>query len=145
MSSLSSDPGLHALVPFLSICTYQLSLDAMNAKDLRLFWAAAWFYRAMVCNPYMHLTLYLQRILPGLATLVANSKVTEGDHWAPRVFSAMTTAMVVERYAVIYPPLRGQVRDPGGGVGGGNCGGGGGNCGGEITREKVRGGGGINN
>ena len=114
-ASLGGDPGLHELVPYLSLHVHNTVTAAVGPGKGALdpLWAAMRLFRCMVTNPHMHLELYLHQMLPSVMTVVANNRLapgygggpTGGDHYALRAFAAQTLAMLVRKYAAVYRPL----------------------------------------
>jgi hypothetical protein len=115
-ASLGGDPGLHELVPYLSLHIHNTVTAAVGPQGrgaLDPLWAAMRLFRCMVANPHMHLELYLHQMLPSVMTVVANNRLAAGvggglgggDHYALRAFAAQTLAMLVKKYAPVYRPL----------------------------------------
>lgn len=115
-ASLGGDPGLHELVPYLSLHVHNTVTAAVGPQGrgaLDSLWAAMRLFRCMVANPHMHLELYLHQMLPSVMTVVANNRLAAGvggglgggDHYALRAFAAQTLAMLVRKYAPVYRPL----------------------------------------
>ncbi len=131
LTSLGSDPGLHELVPYLSLHVHNTVTAVVGAGGrgaLDPLWAAMRIFRCMVVNPHMHLELYLHQMLPSVMTVIANNRLAStsasaaaaggangeggggagggnGDHFALRTFAAQTLAMLVRKYANVYRPL----------------------------------------
>jgi transcription initiation factor TFIID subunit 6 len=115
-ASLGGDPGLHELVPYLSLHIHNTVTAAVGPQGrgaLDPLWAAMRLFRCMVANPHMHLELYLHQMLPSVMTVIANNRLASGvggglgggDHYALRAFAAQTLAMLVKKYAPVYRPL----------------------------------------
>ena len=112
-ASLGGDPGLHELVPYLSLHVHNTVTAAVGSGRgaLEPLWAAMKLFRCMVVNPHMHLELYLHQMLPSVMTVIANNRLASGnaggsgDHYSLRVFAAQTLAMLVRKYASVYRPL----------------------------------------
>jgi transcription initiation factor TFIID subunit 6 len=108
--SLSEDPGLGNLVPYLirfisEECTHNLINLPLLERLIRAI-------QCLLINPNIHIELYLHQIMPILLTCLVGKKLCKSpreNHWKLRDFSASIIAYICSKYGAIYHTLQPRI------------------------------------
>ncbi|XP_078446607.1 TATA BOX ASSOCIATED FACTOR II 59 [Wolffia australiana] len=110
LSSLSTDSGLHPLVPYFS---YFIAEEVTrNLNDLSLLVALMRVVQSLLQNPHIHIEPYLHQLMPSIITCLVAKRLghrLSDDHWELRDFSATLVASICSRYGHVYHNLQSRV------------------------------------
>lgn len=110
-NSLTEEPGLHQLLPYLS----QLVADevAKCLRQLPLLYSLMQLVEAILANSqHLHVEPYLHQLMPPILTCLLGKSLCEHpsqDHWGLREFSAQLLHTVCSRYGTAYPSLQPRI------------------------------------
>ncbi|KAJ1475966.1 hypothetical protein T484DRAFT_1966945 [Baffinella frigidus] len=110
LQSLRSDPGLQALLPYLT----QFVTDevARSLKDLDVLHALLAMTAALLQNPQLHVEPRLHQLMPAVMTCMVGKKLCKSAlqaHWALRDRAAQLLTLIVTRYASSYATLQQRI------------------------------------
>lgn len=107
--SISRDPGLQELVPFLVRYVQQeLYKHSHNAEHCRTLVRLA--HQGLLQNPHLHLELHLHELLPALMTcIVARKLAPNQNHWALRREAAACLVRACTVFGADYSTLKARV------------------------------------
>uniref|UniRef100_A0A0C9RR19 TSA: Wollemia nobilis Ref_Wollemi_Transcript_21826_2045 transcribed RNA sequence n=1 Tax=Wollemia nobilis TaxID=56998 RepID=A0A0C9RR19_9CONI len=105
--SLSTDSGLHPLVPYFT----QFIADEVTRSlgDFSLLFALMRVVRSLFHNPHIHIELYLHQLMPSVVTCLVSKKLGRGfsqNHWELRDFTADIIALICRRFGHVYHNLQ---------------------------------------
>ncbi|KAH9294357.1 hypothetical protein KI387_040439, partial [Taxus chinensis] len=108
--SLSTDSGLHPLVPYFT----QFIADEVTRSlgDFTLLFALMRVVRSLLNNSHIHIEPYLHQLMPSVITcLVAKRLGTRfsQNHWELRDFTADLVAFICRRFGHVYHNLQPRV------------------------------------
>jgi len=109
-ASLSIDPGLQFLVPYLT--KYVSEQVQSNLENLSFLFSLMRLSKCLIVNPNLNNELYLHQLLPAVLTCVLSKKLCRKgfeDHWSLRVFAADLTKIVCAQYAESYTVLQRRI------------------------------------
>ena len=109
--SVSRDPGLQELVPFLvRYCQQELYKYITTTSHLEHCRTLVRLARALLENPHLHLELHLHELLPVLMTCVVAKKLPSSDHhWMLRREAAQTLLEACDMFGTEYSTLKARV------------------------------------
>jgi transcription initiation factor TFIID subunit 6 len=110
LTSLSTDPGIHQLLPYFTkfIATHVTN----NLRQLRLLRALMQMIEAMLKSSYLHLEPYLHQLMPAMLTCLVGKRLCESpteNHWELRDFAAQLVARICRRYGKEYRDLQPRI------------------------------------
>lgn len=110
LKSLSTDSGIHALIPYFS----QFIADTVqrNLKHLNLLSNLIRMTKALLLNPSIQLEPYLHQFMPPVLTCVVGNTLCEDlreDHWSLRDLASELVRLVCEKYGQFYPTLQTRI------------------------------------
>ncbi|KAL6057925.1 histone H4-like TAF Taf6, SAGA complex subunit [Balamuthia mandrillaris] len=110
VNSLSSDPGIHQLLPYLT----QFVSDEVtrNLRNLALLKALMRMVRGLLDSPHLHIEPYLHQLMPPVLTCLVGRRLCENpteDHWALRDYAANLISLVCQRFGDAYKNLQPRV------------------------------------
>eukprot|EP01126_Amoeba_proteus_P054869 TRINITY_DN6771_c0_g1_i1.p1 TRINITY_DN6771_c0_g1~~TRINITY_DN6771_c0_g1_i1.p1 ORF type:complete len:302 (+),score=51.23 TRINITY_DN6771_c0_g1_i1:112-1017(+) len=99
LKSLSSDSGLHQLVPYFSRFISKGVADNLdNHIQLKALMRIS---KSLLLNPHIIIEPYLHQLLPAVLTCIVGKQLClnpfADDHWSLREYSAQLVALVCER------------------------------------------------
>ncbi|XP_063712208.1 transcription initiation factor TFIID subunit 6-like isoform X2 [Symsagittifera roscoffensis] len=98
LASLSTDPGLHALLPrFSAFITHGVRLNVLH-RSLAILIYLMRMLSALLNNPNISLEKYLHELVPSVFTCIVNRQLVD-QHWALRSFAAKCLAMLCQTYS----------------------------------------------
>ncbi|KAK8916062.1 hypothetical protein KSP39_PZI023069 [Platanthera zijinensis] len=110
LASLSSDSGIHPLVPYFS---YFIADEvARSLSDLPLLFALMRVAQSLLRNPHIHIEPYLHQLMPSMITCIVAKRLGNrlaDNHWELRDFSANLVASVCKRYGHVYHNLQSRL------------------------------------
>ncbi|OMP03169.1 TATA box binding protein associated factor (TAF) [Corchorus capsularis] len=96
--SLSTDSGLHPLVPYF---TFFISDEVSRGlNDYSLLFALMRVVRSLLQNPHIHIEPYLHQLMPSVVTCLVSKKLGNriaDNHWELRDFTAKLVALICKR------------------------------------------------
>lgn len=110
LSSLSSDPVLHQLLPYLCQFISKQLID--NLKNLRVLMMIMKMVYALLVNPKIHLDHYLHQIIPVVLTCLVGKKlcaVPTENHWELRDLAAQIIGYICNRWGREYTNLQPRI------------------------------------
>lgn len=109
-ASLTNDPGVHQLLPYLSKFIYE-EVKHSN-RELSLLYSLMRMCRCLLMNQHLRIELYLHQLLPAILTCVLGKQLCENaadDHWALRKYAANLVAQICTRFGETYPHIQARV------------------------------------
>eukprot|EP00128_Syssomonas_multiformis_P004019 Colp12_sorted_trinity150504_noHs@4008 len=110
LSSLSTDPGLHQLLPYFS--QFVADKVAENIKNLPVLQSCMLMVQALLKNPSVYVEPYMHQMLPAVLTCIVGKQLcarSSEDHWALRDLSSSIVATICARYGKDYTNLQSRV------------------------------------
>lgn len=110
LMSLSSDAGLHQLVPYL--VHFVAEEVRANMSHVVLLTSLMKMTHAMLRSPHLHIEPYLHQLMPPILSCVVSKSLcaaTVLDHWSLRDYAASLVALICRRYADAYPNLQPRI------------------------------------
>ncbi|XP_020682335.1 transcription initiation factor TFIID subunit 6 isoform X1 [Dendrobium catenatum] len=110
LASLSTDSGLHPLVPYFSYFIADEVSRSLN--DLSILFALMRVARSLLRNPHIHIEPYLHQLMPSMITCIVAKRLGNrlaDNHWELRDFSANLVASVCRRYGHVYHNLQSRL------------------------------------
>lgn len=110
LSSLSSDPVLHQLLPYLCQFISKQLID--NLKNLRVLMMIMKMVHALLVNPKIHLDHYLHQLIPVVLTCLVGKKlcsIPTENHWELRDMAAQIIAYICNRWGREYTNLQPRI------------------------------------
>ena len=110
LTSLSSDPGVQQLLPYL----VQFVSDKVvsNLRKLPILMSLMKAVRALLENEHLHIEPYLHQLMPPIITCLVGKKLwtkpTE-DHWELRERAASIISIICEKYSESYANLKPRI------------------------------------
>jgi len=109
-ASLSADPGLQQLMPFLA----KFIFDQVNRSlsNLPLLKSVMRLTRCILSNPNLDKELYLHEMMPPILTCIVHRRLCMSpfeDHWALRNFAATLIPQICSQYGSIYPDIKPRI------------------------------------
>ena len=110
LQSLGSDPGLQALLPYLT----QFITDEVtrSLKDLGVLNRLLSMTSALLSNPQLHVEPRLHQLMPAIMTCMVGRKLCKSSfeaHWSLRDRAADLLTFIVRRYASSYVTLQPRI------------------------------------
>ncbi|GAV88182.1 DUF1546 domain-containing protein, partial [Cephalotus follicularis] len=108
--SLSSDSGLHPLVPYFTC--FIADEVAQNLSNFSLLFALMRVARSLLQNPHIHIEPYLHQLMPSVITCLVAKRLGNrfsDNHWELRNFAANLLALVCKRFGHVYHNLQSRV------------------------------------
>eukprot|EP00126_Sphaerothecum_destruens_P009376 Sdes_comp20493_c0_seq1m14925 len=110
LESLSSDPGLHQLLPYFS----QLIADKVvcNLRNLPVLKSLMRMVKALLQNDYLFIEPYLHQIIPAVCTCLVGKRLCSSsgeDHWELRDYSATLIGLICAKYGKSYVSLQSRI------------------------------------
>lgn len=102
LQSLSSDPGLHEMLP--RMCTFIAEGVKVNVvqNNLALLIYLMRMVRALLDNPALYLEKYLHELIPSVSTCIVSRQLCMrpelDNHWALRDFAARLMAQICKNF-----------------------------------------------
>ncbi|KAL0477594.1 transcription initiation factor TFIID subunit 6 [Acrasis kona] len=110
LDSMSSDPGLHQLVPYFT--QFVAEEVTNNMRNLSLLMHLMEMTRALLTNPTLHVELYLHQLMPSILTCLVGKRLCENpnqDHWTLRDFCAGMIAHICKKYGPTYHTIQPRI------------------------------------
>ncbi len=110
LTSLSTDPGIHQLLPYFT--KFIATNVTNNLRQLRLLRALMQMIEAMLKSSYLHLEPYLHQLMPAMLTCLVGKRLCESpteNHWELRDFAAQLVARICRRYGKEYRDLQPRI------------------------------------
>ncbi|XP_057978004.1 transcription initiation factor TFIID subunit 6-like [Malania oleifera] len=108
--SLSTDSGLHPLVPYF---TYFIADEVTrNLNDFSRLFALMRVARSLLQNPHIHIEPYLHQLMPAVLTCLVVKRLGNrfsDNHWELRNFTAKLIAAICKRFGHVYHNLQPRV------------------------------------
>lgn len=105
--SLSTDSGLHPLIPYF---TYFIADEvARGLNDYSLLFALMRVVWSLLQNPHIHIEPYLHQLMPSVVTCLVARKLGNrfaDNHWELRDFTANLVASICKRFGHVYNSLQ---------------------------------------
>lgn len=108
--SLSTDTGLHPLVPYFTL--FISDEVTRSLEDHSLLFALMRVVRSLLQNSNIHIEPYLHQLMPSVITCLVSKRLGKGpseDHWGLRNFTAELVAFICRRYGHVYHNLQSRV------------------------------------
>jgi transcription initiation factor TFIID subunit 6 len=109
-ASLSLDPGLQPLMPYLSKFIFDQVNKSLN--NLSLLQSVMRLARCVLVNPSLNKELYLHQLMPPILTCMVHRKLCASpflDHWALRSFAATLIPLIYSQYGETYKDIQPRV------------------------------------
>eukprot|EP00802_Teleaulax_amphioxeia_P003240 Tamp_03243.p2 GENE.Tamp_03243~~Tamp_03243.p2 ORF type:complete len:526 (+),score=156.94 Tamp_03243:120-1580(+) len=110
LQSLRSDPGLQALLPYL---THFITDEVRRSlKDLPILNALLSMTAAMLSNKQLHVEPHLHLLMPAVMTCIVGKQLCKSNlenHWALRDRAARLLTLICQRYSSPYSTLQQRV------------------------------------
>ncbi|KAK9767594.1 histone H4-like TAF Taf6, SAGA complex subunit [Basidiobolus ranarum] len=110
LSSLSTDPGLHQLLPyFVQFISEKVT---QNMKKLKPLESSLSMIKSILDNPNLFVEPYLHQIMPPLLSCLVGKKLGESpqvDHWGVRKLAAKIVGIICSKYGQNYHTLQPRV------------------------------------
>lgn len=110
LASLSTDSGIHPLVPYFSYFIADEVSRSLN--DLSILFALMRVAQSLLRNPHIHIEPYLHQLMPSMITCIVAKRLGNrlaDNHWELRDFSANLVASVCRRYGHVYHNLQPRI------------------------------------
>ncbi|XP_031490378.1 transcription initiation factor TFIID subunit 6 [Nymphaea colorata] len=110
LASLSTDSGLHPLVPYFTHFIADEVVRSLN--DFRLLFALMRVVRSLLLNPHIHIEPYLHQLMPSIITCLVARRLGNkfaDNHWELRDFTANMVASICKRFGHAYHNLQPRV------------------------------------
>ena len=110
LQSLRSDPGLQALLPYLT----QFITDEVrrSLKDLPILNALLSMTAALLSNKQLHVEPHLHLLMPAVMTCMVGKQLCKSNlepHWALRERAARLLTFICHRYSAPYSTLQQRI------------------------------------
>lgn len=108
--SLSTDTGLHPLVPYFTL--FISDEVTRSLEDRSLLFALMRVVRSLLQNSNIHIEPYLHQLMPSVITCLVSKRLGKEpseDHWGLRNFTAELVAFICRRYGHVYHNLQSRV------------------------------------
>ncbi|EXB78675.1 Transcription initiation factor TFIID subunit 6 [Morus notabilis] len=105
--SLSTDSGLHPLVPYFSC--FIADEVARGLNDFHLLFALMRVVWSLLQNPNIHIEPYLHQLMPSVVTCLVAKRLGNrfsDNHWQLRDFTANLVASICKRFGHVYNTLQ---------------------------------------
>ncbi|KAH9813789.1 TATA box binding protein associated factor-domain-containing protein [Melampsora americana] len=115
LASLSGDPGLHQLVPYLVQFVAEKithTLTSTSSPSLSSLRDSIHILESILSNPHLYLEPYLHQILPSILTCLLSSSFSSSPPTVEievRKLSASLLSTQVSRFQPFYPTLRSRI------------------------------------
>ncbi|KAL3698741.1 hypothetical protein R1sor_012817 [Riccia sorocarpa] len=108
--SLSTDSGLHPLVPYFT----QFIADevARSLDNFPLLFSLMRVVQSLLLNPHIHIEPYLHQLMPSVITCLVAKRIggkAFENHWELRDFTASIVAFICKRFGHAYQNLQQRV------------------------------------
>ncbi|BBN03112.1 transcription initiation factor TFIID subunit 6 [Marchantia polymorpha subsp. ruderalis] len=108
--SLSTDSGLHPLVPYFT----QFIADevASSLDNFALLFSLMRVVQSLLLNPHIHIEPYLHQLMPSVITCLVAKRIGDKaleNHWELRDFTASIVAFICKRFGHAYQNLQQRV------------------------------------
>ena len=98
LASLSTDPGIHSLLPrFSAFISHGVRLNVMH-RSLAILIYLMRMLSALINNPNISLEKYLHELVPSVFTCIVNRQLVD-QHWTLRGFAAKCLASLCDTYS----------------------------------------------
>ena len=98
LASLSTDPGIHSLLPrFSAFIAHGVRLNVLH-RSLAILIYLMRMLSALINNPNISLEKYLHELVPSVFTCIVNRQLVD-QHWALRGFAAKCLASLCDTYS----------------------------------------------
>ncbi|KAJ7567435.1 hypothetical protein O6H91_02G146900 [Diphasiastrum complanatum] len=109
-ASLTTDSGLHPLVPYFT----QFIADEVtrSLEDLPLLFSLMHVVQSLLLNQHIHIEPYLHQLMPSIITCLVAKRLggkSSENHWELRDFAAQLIAFVCQRFGHAYHNLQPRV------------------------------------
>lgn len=108
--SLSTDTGLHPLVPYFTLFISDEVTRSLD--DYSLLFALMRVVRSLLQNSNIHIEPYLHQLMPSVITCLVSKRLgrrLSENHWELRNFTAELVAFICRRYGHVYHNLQSRV------------------------------------
>ncbi|KAG6589132.1 Transcription initiation factor TFIID subunit 6, partial [Cucurbita argyrosperma subsp. sororia] len=105
--SLSTDSGLHPLVPYFTC--FIADEVARGLGDYSLLFALMRVVWSLLQNPHIHIEPYLHQMMPSVVTCLVAKRLgnrLSDNHWELRDFTAKVVALICKRFGHVYNTLQ---------------------------------------
>lgn len=108
--SLSTDTGLHPLVPYFTLFISDEVTRSLD--DYSLLFALMRVVQSLLQNSNIHIEPYLHQLMPSVITCLVSKRLGQRlseNHWELRNFTAELVAFICRRYGNVYHNLQSRV------------------------------------
>lgn len=105
--SLSTDSGLHPLVPYFTCFIADEVSRGLN--NFSLLFALMRLVGSLLQNPHIHIEPYLHQLMPSVVTCLVAKRLgnrVADSHWELRDFTASLVASICKRFGHVYNNLQ---------------------------------------
>ncbi|XP_050379850.1 transcription initiation factor TFIID subunit 6 isoform X2 [Argentina anserina] len=108
--SLSTDSGLHPLVPYFTC--FIADEVSRGLSDYPLLFALMRVVYSLLQNPHIHIEPYLHQLMPSVVTCLVAKRLGNrfaDNHWELRDFTANLVASICKRFGHVYNTLQSRL------------------------------------
>lgn len=112
LQSVSTDPGIQPIVPYLS--QFVMQEVSQHTRNLPLLRGCMFLVEGVNSNPHLRIEAYLHQILPAVTTCAVSHHLCEHpreDHWTLRRHATDILVQLCKKYGSEYPTLQSRITE----------------------------------